>query len=178
MAHATVDLTDASGGINLRLEPDADEAVVLEKLRELLVAYGVRSEGPPQIDTSIPAATLPLTDAKRDVDVQITPVSGGARVEAATSKVRSFRVVQATPAAIAQGLADAWCQVVGRVPIEVVSVGVGDDHLLTATVSNGVMEASGSAKVAAGWEKALAGAMGIALDQIFASSDSAVAVSP
>ena len=177
MAHATVDLTDASGGINLRLEPDADEAIVMEKLRELLVAYGVRSEGPPQIDTT-PVATLPTSEPRHDVDVQITPIAGGARVEAATSKVRSFRLVQATPAAIAQGLADAWCQVVGRVPIEVVSVGVGEGDLLTATVSHGELQASGSARLTAGWEKALARAMGVALGQIFASSDAAVGTGP
>ena len=47
IASVTVDLTDSGGGINIRLEAGADEAVVMERLRALLVAYGVRSPNPP-----------------------------------------------------------------------------------------------------------------------------------
>lgn len=156
-----VDLTDSGGGINVRLEPGADETLVMEKLRSLLVAYGVRSPSPPQLRP--PRSETYPSDNDLGVDVVITPISGGARVEVAATNVRSFRVVAATPSAIAQGLADAWCQVIGRIPVEVVDVGVGDDGTLTVLMSNGVIQSKGSASVDAGWEDALTRAVGSAL---------------
>ena len=172
----TVDLTESGGGINVRLEPGADEMLVMDKLRSLLVAYGVRSPSPPELR---PHRSEPTeADGNLGVDVEITPIDGGARVEVATENVRSFRVVAATPTAIAQGLADAWCQVTGRIPVEVVKVAVGDNGTLTVSLSNGKWQTEGSASVEAGWEDALAQAVGLALRALSSKvSESELAVS-
>ena len=161
IASVTVDLTDSGGGINIRLEAGADEAVVMERLRALLVAYGVRSPNPPQL--RLGRQTKYLDDAPLGVDVKITPIKAGARVQVATTKVRSFRVVPATPEAIAQGLADAWCQVVGKIPVEILGVTMGDEGELTVVASDGAHETSATSNVSSGWEEALARAVGRAI---------------
>ena len=165
MASVAVDLTDSGGGINVRLEPGADEALVMDTLRSVLVAYGVRSPSPPKLrphrwNRSIEGADLGVV---LGVDVAITPIDGGARIEVATKNVRSFRVVAATPVAIAQGLADAWCQVIPRVPIEVADVSVDDQGTMTVSILDEGRESQGSANVSSGWEDALARAVGMAL---------------
>jgi len=164
VATVSVDLTDSGGGINIRLEPDADEAVVMERLRSLLVAYGVRPPSPANM--SVDELNRTQGDPLGGVVVDITPINGGARVEVATTNVKSFRVVAAAPAAIAQGLTDAWCQVIGRIPVEVVNVSVADDGVLTVEISSGETKARGSANVDLGWEDALARAVGMALQAV------------
>lgn len=173
VASVAVDLTDSGGGINVRLEPGADETLVMDTLRSVLVAYGVRSPSPPKLrphqwKRSIEGVDLGVdlgSDLGSDlgVDVAITPIDEGARIEVATKNVRSFRVVAATPVAIAQGLADAWCQVIPRVPIEVADVGVDDQGTMTVSILDEGRESQGSANVASGWEDALAQAVGMAL---------------
>ena len=86
-------------------------------------------------------------------------MKSGARIEAATKSVKSFRVVAATPLAVAQGLADAWCQVIGRVPIEIVSVTVGEDRQLVVKAVDGEHEAVGGADIDQGWVDALSRAV-------------------
>lgn len=160
IASVVVDLEGFGRGIDVRLEPDADEGAVMEKLRALLAAYGVRQEQEP-VATAAPPA--PETHDP-GVDVSITPLKSGARIEVATHAVKSFRIVAANPMAIAQGLADAWCQVVGRVPLEIASVSVGDQGTLTVVAVDGARETRGVADVAKGWVAALttavAGALG------------------
>ncbi|MEE9177754.1 MAG: hypothetical protein V3U46_04950 [Acidimicrobiia bacterium] len=168
VASVAVDLTDSGGGINVRLEPGADEAVVMERLRALLVAYGVRSPNPPKLRLGRPIKYL--DDSPLDVDVTITPIKAGARVQVASAKVRSFRVVPATPEALAQGLSDAWCQVVGKIPVEIVSVTMGDEGDLTVVASDGEHETSASSNVAGGWEEALARAVGRAIGVVDSSA--------
>lgn len=160
VASVTIDLTDAGGGINVRLEPGADEVVVMEKLRELLAAYGIRSADP-KLKLGRPPASKPMLSF--DVEVRITPLRSGARIEVATPKVRSFRVVPASPSAIAQGLSDAWCQVKGRIPVEIIDVSVGDSGELRVVASDGRQQTYGSADVSLGWERALTQAVGEAL---------------
>ena len=153
----TVDLTEEGGGINIRLTPGADEAEVLERLRTVLVAYGVRSPGPePAGEEGRPLEAL-------GVEITITPLENGARVEAQSKSVRSFRLVAANPSAIAQGVADAWCQVVGRVPIEITEVRVTPEGGLLVTANDGEKESTGGANVEIGWESALTLAVGRAL---------------
>jgi hypothetical protein len=171
VASVAVDLTDSGGGINVRLEAGADEAVVMERLRALLVAYGVRSPNPPELRLGRP--TKYLDDSPLGVDVTITPIKAGARVQIASTKVRSFRVVPATPEAIAQGLSDAWCQVVGKIPVEIVSVTMGDEGELTVVASDGAHETSASSNVASGWEEALARAVGRAIGVVDSPSSPA-----
>ena len=176
VASVAVDLTDSGGGINVRLEPGADETSVMDTLRSVLVAYGVRSPSPPKLRPH--RSSGPSADFDPGVDVEITPIDGGARVEVATTNVRSFRVVAATPTAIAQGLADAWCQVIGRIPVEVVSVGVDDSGTLTVLISNEGQETQGSASVDVGWENALTGSVGMALQtSVLDVADKKLAVS-
>ncbi len=160
VASVVVDLEGFGRGIDVRLEPGADEAAVMEELRALLAAYGVRREREPS--TKHDQSRVPLPDV--GVQVSITPINSGARIEVATSSVKSFRIVAATPLAIAQGLTDAWCQVIGRVPVEIVGVTVDDENRLTVTASDGERETSGSGELSGGWIDALTGAVGTVLD--------------
>ncbi|MGH8945219.1 MAG: hypothetical protein ACRDVL_03630 [Acidimicrobiia bacterium] len=166
VAQVVVDLDESSGGIHVRLEPGADEDAVLEKMRSLLVAYGLRpreSQRPGEDEAD--AAPEPHEDPGEEpderlgVDVTITPIVGGARVEVSTEKVRSFRVVKPTPSGVAQGLAAAWCQVVGRAPFEITRVAIEDGDLVV-TVRDRDEESIGRAPISDGWAKALTYAVG------------------
>lgn len=158
VASVAVDLSDTGGGINVRLEPGADEVVVMERIRALLVAYGVRSPNPPKLrlGRSVPH----IDETPLGVNVTITPIKGGARVQVEGEKVRAFRVVAANPGAIAQGLSDAWCSVAGRIPVEIVDVSISDEGELIVVASDGERETMGVADLKAGWEEALARAVG------------------
>lgn len=156
VASVVVDLDGFGRGIDVRLEPGADEEAVMEKLRALLAAYGVRSERAPR--RAVGRAARRVSDL--GVDVTITPTDGGARLEVATGAVRSSRVVSSDPMAVAQGLADVWCQVIGRVPIEIVSVEVAEDGTLTVVGNDDGREVRGSAGPGSGWVEALTGAVG------------------
>ncbi|MEA1903362.1 MAG: hypothetical protein U9N56_07535 [Actinomycetota bacterium] len=173
VASVAVDLTESGGGINVRLDPGADEIEVMERVRALLVAYGVRSPNPPKLRVGQPVRRL--DDEPLGVDIIITPLHNGARVEVITTNIRSFRVVSATPSAIAQGLSDAWCQVVGKIPMEIVSVSMGENGELTVIASNGKIDSSGSANVSDGWEEALARSVGKAIG-ILGQPSGAIAV--
>lgn len=162
-----IDLDDPDGGISVRLSEDADERAVLDDVRGLLVTYGVRGRprelriGGSHIDEEV--ASVP------GVEARITPIQGGARIEVATEKVSSFRVVPANPAAIAQGLSDAWCQVIGKVPVDVVRVRLRDDRL-SIEVSDGETQSTGEAEVSSGWTRALTGAVGRAIGALEADA--------
>jgi hypothetical protein len=167
VAEVIVDLDDEGGGINIRLEPGADEDQVMERLRTLLVAYGVRSSRPEKSEAPARATDLDALG----VQVRITPIASGARVEVEGPKVKSFRIVSATPGALAQGLCDAWCQVLGRIPVEVTGLGLGDAGELTLEVSDGESTRTGSANVGDGWEHALIFAVAQALGLVADSSE-------
>ncbi|HZD24048.1 MAG TPA: hypothetical protein VE569_11705 [Acidimicrobiia bacterium] len=156
VASVTIDLEGFGRGIDVRLEPGADEKAVMERLRAILAAYGVSAERRPRVYQS--RAARPMSDL--GVDVAITPIDGGARIEVATGAVRSFRVVAADPVAVVQGLSDAWCQVIGRVPIEISSVDVSDEGALTVTALEGDQTLHGSASIDDGWVEALTAAVG------------------
>ena len=72
-------------------------------------------------------------------------------------------MVTANPRAIAQGLADAWCRVIGKVPVEIVGVSLADDGRLVVTAIDGDAERTGAAMVSLGWERALVLAVGRAM---------------
>ncbi len=160
VASVEIDLDDIdAGGIKVRLEPGADQVEVTRRVHSLLVAYGVRSAKPKLRFRGAPAAN---DTEDLDVDVRITPIRGGARVEVIGEKVRSFRIVSPNAGAIAQGLSDAWCQVVGRIPLEVVGLAREGDRL-SIQLSDGDTRYSGSAGTTNGLESALALAVGRAL---------------
>lgn len=160
VASVVVDLDGFGRGIDVRLEPDADEAMVMEKLRALLAAYGVRRDRQPSMSLGRQRGPHP----KAGVNVSITPLDTGARIEVATATVKSFRIVAATPLSIAQGLSDAWCQVIGRVPIEIVGVSVDERGRLVIEASDGEQEITGAADVSSGWFDALTDAIAAVLD--------------
>jgi hypothetical protein len=106
------------------------------------------------------------TRAALGVDVRITPVQGGARVEVIGTAVRSFRLVPSTPTAIAQGLTEAWSQVLGRVPLEVTRVTLSEDGDLGVVATDGTTETEGHADIVDGWTFALPLAVGRAIGAI------------
>ena len=161
VAGVTVDLTESGGGINVRLAPGADESAVMEKVRGLLAAYGTNPS--PEVGRRVVAAKSPSEPRGLGVEVRITPIQGGARVEVATPNVRSFRIVAASPSAIAQGVADAWCQVTGRVPVEISSVTLDDDGVLEVVAGDGEAKVKGASNISLGWERALSRAIGEAI---------------
>jgi hypothetical protein len=161
VAAVSVNIEDDGGGINVRLEPDADEAEVLERVRALLVAYSVRSQAFPPLRVG----RTPLS-GDLGVDVRITPIKGGARVEVIGDAVRSFRVVPPDPTAIAQGLSDAWSQVLGRPPTEITRVAIDDGGHLVVTARSAGVERSGEADLDEGWAVALAQGVGMAIGAI------------
>jgi len=159
VASVAVDLTDSGGGINIRLDSDADEVEVMEKVSALLVAYGVRTQHAPKLRLGRQPRHV---EGPLPVDIQITPIKGGARVEVASKVIRSFRIVAPTPMAIAQGVADAWCQVIGKIPIEVVKVEM-EGEWLTVVSTDGSKQSRGAADITAGWQEALGRAVGRAI---------------
>jgi hypothetical protein len=167
VAAVIIDLSEDGGGINVRLEPGADETQVMERVRTLLIAYGVRSskpeftsESPPPRETE-PAVT---EEPPPDVEVTITPTETGARVEVRAGDVMSYRLVTAQPMAIAQGVADAWCRATGRPPIEVVEVALGDSGDLTIGArGEGETVLTANANVSLGWERAVTKCVGLLL---------------
>lgn len=167
VASVTVDLTDEGGGISIKLEPGADEAEVMERLRTVLINYGVRSARPETVEEAFPEAPEGPPELRGvGVTVRVVPLDKGARVEVEGKNVRSFRVVAANPNSIAQGIADAWCRVVGKVPVEVMSVSVGDDGRITVVARDGELERTGVSTVSLGWERALTLAVGRAIGLI------------
>ncbi len=161
VASVTVDLTDEGGGINIRLIPGADEAGVMERLRSILVAYGVRSPKPETVEEALPEAPPGPPELRGlGVEIRVVPLEKGARVEVEGEKIHSHRVVAANPRAIAQGMADAWCRVIGRVPVEIVTVSLDDGGRLLVVAIDGEEERSGQATVSLGWERALTLAVG------------------
>ena len=167
VASVSLNLEDVESGIRVRLDEDADEAEVLERVRALLVAYGVRSpdQGSMEIGNRLAQARAAL-----GVDVRISPVKGGARVEVIGTAIRSFRLVPSTPMAIAQGLSDAWCQVLGRIPLEVGKVSLSDKGVLSVVVTDGREERIGRSDIVDGWTMALSLAVGRAMGVVEADS--------
>lgn len=169
VASVSLNLEDVESGIKVRLDEDADEAEVLEKVRALLVAYGVRSPDHPTLEIG---NRLAQARAALGVDVRISPVKGGARVEVIGTAIRSFRLVPSTPMAIAQGLSDAWCQVLGRIPLEITRVALTDREELNVVATDGKQERTGRADVVDGWTMALPLAVGRAIGVVAPDSES------
>ena len=161
-----VDLASYTGGINLLISPDANEREVLREVHELLVAYGVRGLVRPRVTMGQPR---PMAPPSPPVDVEIKQMEHGARIQVTVGEVQSARQVAATPTAIAQGLADAWAQVLGETPQEIVAVTLSETGGLTVVASNGSGEHRGVADVGDGWTKALVQAVGTAMG--FLNSD-------
>jgi hypothetical protein len=72
--------------------------------------------------------------------------------------------------AIAQGLSDAWCQVLGRIPLEVGKVSLSDKGVLSVVVTDGREERIGRSDIVDGWTMALSLAVGRAMGVVEADS--------
>jgi len=164
----SLDIEELESGIKVKLDEDADEAQVLESVRALLVAYGVRSLEHPNLEIG---NRLSQARAALGVDVRISQVKGGARVEVIGTAVRSFRLVPSTPMAIAQGMSDSWCQVLGRIPLEISRVTLSDDGTLTVVATDGTQERTGHADIVDGWTMALPLAVGRAIAVVEPASE-------
>ena len=160
VASVSLNLEDLEAGIKVKLDESADESRVLEAVRALLVAYGVRSLEHPDLEIGNRHSQA---RAALGVDVRISEVNGGARVEVTGTAVRSFRLVPSTPMAIAQGMSDAWCQVLGRIPLEITRVTLSDEGTLTVVSTDGTEERTGQADIVDGWTMALPLAVGRAI---------------
>lgn len=168
VASVSLDLDDVESGIKVKLDDDANEGEVLERVRELLVAYGVRSHDHPTLQ--IGQSRFGRVGVDIGVAVEVTPVKGGARVEVIGPTVRSFRVVPPNPTAIAQGMSDAWCQVLGKIPVEITRVSRTGDESLRVVATDGSTERDGLGDLAYGWIYALAQAVGKAIGVLDAES--------
>jgi hypothetical protein len=165
VAAVSVDLDDpVSPGINVTAEPGADETDVLQRVRALLAAYGAKSRPHPPL--IIGRSRVIQGQRPLGVDVRITPIKGGARIEVFGKTVRSFRIAPPKPVALAQGVADAWCQVVGKVPVEITEASVGDRGEMTVVAFDGEKETVGRSDVSQGWAHALAEAVGAAIGTV------------
>ncbi len=168
VASVSLNLEDFEAGIKVKLDENADESQVLEAVRALLVAYGVRSLEHPNLEIG---NRLSQARAALGVDVRISEVNGGARVEVTGTAVRSFRLVPSTPMAIAQGMSDAWCQVLGRIPLEITRVTLSDEGTLTVVSTDGTQERTGQADIVDGWTMALPMAVGRAIGAVEPASE-------
>ena len=150
-----------SAEIRLRFASDADEAAVIDRVRSLLATYGVRPthDHQPIIDRDEPAPVA----IQLGVEVRITPAKEKARIEVIGKSVRSSRIVPHNALAIAQGLADAWCQVEGRIPVELAGVSIGGNGEPIVIVSSEATDTEGRAPVSRGWASAIAEAVGTAI---------------
>ncbi|MDH3462323.1 MAG: hypothetical protein OEM32_01695, partial [Acidimicrobiia bacterium] len=93
----TVDLGEESGGVNLRISSYADEREVLRQVHELLVAYGARGLSKPRVRLG----RNPSSDIDLGVDISITQLGTGARIQVSGGAIQSARQVPSTPKAIA-----------------------------------------------------------------------------
>jgi hypothetical protein len=143
-------------GIRVTLVEGADESQVLEKIRSMLVTYGLRSptrleQGPPE-----PASEKPKAE---QIETHIRPEGDGMRVEVRGEGKSVVRQVEATPLAAAAAVAEGRAILEGRPVPKVLWIGldtIGDWKILTVLVRVEGEDASvGSAVVVSGWAAAL-----------------------
>lgn len=143
-------------GIRVTLIEGADEAHVLEKIRSMLVTYGLRSPGRLEAD---PFKSEPKTPKADHIETLITPEGDGMRVEVRTEGKSVVRVVDATPMAAAVAVAEGRAILEGRSAPQVLWIGldtIGEWKILTVLVKDeGQAARVGSAVVTMGWAQAL-----------------------
>lgn len=148
-------------GIRVTLAEGADETMVLERIRSMLVTYGLRSPDP-------------ITNARPDparsgeIETSITPDGEELRVEVRARGERVVQVVEATPLAAAQAVAAGRAKLTGHPEPEVIWIGldvIGKWKILTilAEVEDDRVGV-GSAVVDSGWANALDRAVSRAIE--------------
>lgn len=148
-------------GIRVSLADGADEASVLERIRSLLVTYGLRTPTPVTAEPEPIPGESPVTTV-------IRPEGEGMRVEVTGRGQSLVRVVDASPLAAAQAVAEARAQLAGRPVPQVVWIGldsVGDWRILTVLMRVEEEEPTvGASVVKSGWAAALDQAVAVALN--------------
>jgi hypothetical protein len=143
-------------GIRVTLMEGADEAHVLEKIRSMLVTYGLRSPGRLEADTLKSVTEAAKTD---HIETSISPEGDGMRVEVRGEGRSVVRLVDATPLAAAVAVAEGRAILEGKSTPQVLWIGldiIGDWKILTVLVkSDGETARVGSAVVISGWAEAL-----------------------
>lgn len=147
-------------GIRVTLAEGADEAMVLERIRAMLVTYGLRvPESLGQVPTRVFAADELVTEIEEDGQMLRVAVTG--------SDDSVVTVVDPTPLAAARAVADARAQLTGAVGAEVMWIGldqIGNWRVLTVLAAVGEERVNaGSAVVTEGWADALDRAVAAAL---------------
>jgi hypothetical protein len=137
-------------GIRVTLADGADESIVLERIRSMLITYGLRSPGP--VTTMEPQ---PETDR---IHTSIMPEGDGMRVEVSAEGKTVVRLVDASPLAAARAVAEARAALNGQPAPEILWIGldaVGNYKILTVLARAGDQARVGAAVVNSGWAEAL-----------------------
>ncbi|HUO46830.1 MAG TPA: hypothetical protein VM470_08355 [Acidimicrobiia bacterium] len=148
-------------GIKVSLDDGADESGVLERIRSLLVTYGLRS--PPAVSTEVDLGRTSGTG----ITTVISPEGEGMRVEVTGRGQSVVKLVDATPMAAAQAVAEGRARLSGHPVPNVLWIGldsIGGWRILTVLVR--VDEATptvGASLVEGGWAEALDQAVATAL---------------
>jgi hypothetical protein len=138
-------------GIRVTLRDGADEGVVLERIRSMLITYGLRSPGP------VTATAQPEPKADR-IRTSITPEGDGMRVEVNADEKSVVRLVDASPLAAARAVAEARAILNGRPAPAILWIGldaVGEYKILTVLAKSEGEARVGAAVVGSGWAEAL-----------------------
>jgi hypothetical protein len=147
-------------GIHVSLAEGADEAAVLDRIRSLLVTYGLH--GP----TPVTASALPPPAS--GMTTAIFPDGNGMRVEVRAADQVVTKRVEATPLAAAQAVTDGRSELQGRRPPKVLWIGLdalGEWRVLSVLMrEDDEVPTVGSAVVARGWADALDRAVSHALE--------------
>jgi hypothetical protein len=159
-----LELTETGlSGIRVTLEDEADEAEVLERIRSLLVTYGLRSPTP--VSTLSEPEIVDIR-TRSTVTTSIAPDGEGMRVDVSDGEHNVTRVVEATPLAAAQAVAEGRAELSGREPPSVLWVGldrVGEWRILTVLMRReGQLPTVGASLVTSGWATALDEAVAVA----------------
>ena len=143
-------------GIRVTLIEGADEAHVLEKIRSMLVTYGLRSPGRFEADIF---KSQPDAATTGHIETSITPEGDGMRVEIRGEGRSVVRLVDATPLAAAVAVAEGRAILEGRSTPQVLWIGldtIGDWKILTVLMKDDTEAARvGSSVVTSGWAEAL-----------------------
>jgi hypothetical protein len=147
-------------GIRVTLAEGADEAMVLERIRAMLVTYGLKAP-----ETGAPGPSRVFNS--EELVTEIAEEGQKLRVEVKGDGEAVVTLVDATPLAAARAVALARGQLTGHSDVEVMWIGldqIGSWRILTVLASIGDETVSaGSAVVTSGWADALDRAVAAAL---------------
>lgn len=147
-------------GIRVTLAEGADEAMVLDRIRAMLVTYGLKA----------PESVTPGFSRVFAADELVTEIEEAGellRVEVKADGDAVVTLVDPTPLAAARAVGKARAQLTGATNVEVMWIGldqIGNWRILTVLASVGDEQVNaGSAVVTSGWADALDRAVAAAI---------------